>query len=237
MRPQDLLIDIGNSTTVMATYDGHTLSPIEKVPTDQFQMLYQSYGLDTYRRVVVSSVVPSVDPLLSGFPTVRFITYATIPQLTLNVDLPAQVGADRLVNALAAYREFGRDCIVIDSGTAVTLCYVSKEGVYHGGLIFPGMGIASKALALYTAKIPIIEVSAQDAVLGKTTKDAVGIGLYLGYIHMINGLIAMYRKQFPGVYVVGAGSGLSVLQDKLDVDVVDPLLTLKGLAHCLTLNP
>lgn len=228
-----LLIDIGNSTTVMARYDGITIFPLEKVPTDTFQMTYQTFGLDRYDQVVVSSVVPSVDPLLSRFQNVRFITHATIPNLSLHVDFPSQVGADRLVNALAAYKEYGRDCIVIDSGTAVTVCYVTQDGEYHGGLIFPGMGIASKALALYTAKIPLIDVSAQDAILGKTTKDAVSIGLYLGYIHMINGWIAMYRKQFPGVYVVGAGSGLSVLQDKLDVDVVDSLLTLKGLSYCL----
>lgn len=228
-----LLIDIGNSTTVMATYDGHHLNALDKVPTDIFQMTYQTFGIETYSRVIVSSVVPSVDPLLSRYSNVMFITHQTIPYLKIEVDFPSQVGADRLVNALAAYRQYGKDCIVIDSGTAVTVCYVTKDGGYHGGLIFPGMGIASKALALYTAKIPLIEVSAQDEILGKTTKDAVSIGLYLGYIHMINGWISMYRKRFSGVYVVGAGSGLSVLQDKLDVDVVDPLLTLKGLAACV----
>ena len=224
---QELLVDIGNSTAVFAWFDGTKIMSQKKVATSDIESSFLDNELSLASRVFVSSVVPSIDAMLSHYAHVTLIQSDSIPLLNVNVDIPAQVGADRLVNALGAY-----DCLIVDSGTAITFCYVDKDGAYHGGAIFPGMGIASKALSLYTAKIPLIQVKPQNASFGKTTQEAVEVGLYHGYVHMINGMIEQVKAEHPGIYVVGAGNGLKVLEDKLNIDEYNPDLTLHGLAVC-----
>jgi type III pantothenate kinase len=228
----ELLVDIGNSTAVFAWFDGKTLLDQSKVPTSKLDGAFLDEKLSKAARVFVSSVVPSIDAMLSHYSHVTLIHSDTIPLLSIDVDIPAQVGADRLVNALGAYDLYKRDCLIVDSGTAITFCYVDKSGVYHGGSIFPGMGIASKALSLYTAKIPLIHVNPQKNVFGRTTQEAVEVGLYYGYIHMINGMINQIRTAYPDIYVVGAGNGLTALDDHLDIDEYNLDLTLHGLAVC-----
>jgi type III pantothenate kinase len=227
-----LLIDIGNSTTVLAEYHLGVLSEGRVIPTNDCVARLESPNLGAYRRIVVSSVVPGVDVCLSGLASVCFVNSDTIPILRLNIDLPKQVGADRLVTSLAAYSMRHEACLIIDSGTALTFCYVDSDGVYQGGSIVPGMGIASQALSLYTAKIPLIHVAQQEALFGKTTTEAVQTGLYHGYRHLINGFIKEYRERFPKIYVVGTGAGLLIMKDALDLDLFDTQLTLKGLAIC-----
>ncbi len=227
-----LLIDIGNSTSVFASYDGRVLGDLHSIPTNEFSARLDDCNVSAYRHVIVSSVVPGVDVCLSDLEHVHFVNSDTIPILRINIDLPKQVGADRLVTSLAAYSVNETACLVIDSGTALTFCYVDAEGVYQGGSIIPGMGIASQALALYTAKIPLIQVSAQTELFGKTTHKAVQTGLFHGYRHLINGFIKEYRERFFDVHVVGTGAGLLVMKDGLDLDVFDEELTLKGLAIC-----
>jgi type III pantothenate kinase len=231
-KKEELLVDIGNSTAVFARFDGTALLEQKRVATSDIDRTFLDDALSASSRVFVSSVVPSIDAMLSHYNHVVFIQSESIPLLTVNVEIPAQVGADRLVNALGAYQLYKRDCLIVDSGTAITFCYVDKEGVYHGGSIFPGMGIASKALSLYTAKIPLIHVKPQETSLGKTTQEAVEVGLYHGYVHMINGMIDQIRRDIPNIFVVGAGSGLKVLEDKLHIDEYNPDLTLQGLSVC-----
>lgn len=180
--------------------------------------------------------MPKLDGRLKRFKNVHFITHETIPVLNVAVDTPEQVGADRLVNALAAFLPDKTPVLVVDSGTATTFCLVDADGNYLGGAIYPGMKIASKALKDYTAKIPLVLVSPQDSLVGKTTRDAVQVGLYHGSIHMINGMIAAYKKQYSGLKIVGTGKGLSVLAQELDLDVYDPQLILKGLMRISSLK-
>ncbi len=156
----------------------------------------------------------------------------SIPYLKIEGPTPSQVGSDRLVNALGAYRQVRQSVAVIDSGTATTVCYVDASGAYRGGIIMPGMGISSKALALFTAKIPLIRVSPQSRLIGESTKEAVQIGLYRGTVHAINGLIRDLRAQDDQVVVVGTGNGLIPLKDQLALDRYDPHLIFKGLAEC-----
>ncbi|MBT6121478.1 type III pantothenate kinase, partial [bacterium] len=106
---------------------------------------------------------------------------------------------------------------------------IDEKGIYQGGTIFPGMKISSKALNLYTAKIPLIHVNKTKTILGKTTKEAVENGLYWGYIHLINGLIKSYKNIHPNIKIVGTGNGLSILLDQLNIDDYDPSLIFKGL--------
>lgn len=228
-----LLVDIGNSTTVFARCDRDKLYGFKTILTKDMDAGRIDKELSSFDSVYVSSVVPSIDALLIKYPSVTHVDSLNIPKLTLNVSLPSQVGADRVVNALSAVSQYHRSCIIVDSGTATTICYVSSDYVYHGGIIFPGMGIASHSLAMHTGKIPFIQVQKQNHFLGKTTEHAVQSGLYFGYIHMINGFIAQFRSQYPDTLIIGAGSGLDILKDAIMLDVTNPHLTLQGLMYCI----
>lgn len=226
-----LLVDIGNSSVEYATYTASEIGKSVRIETVAFPACLTKTWLAPYDLVIVSSVVPALDTLFEGYPQVKFVSHTTLPTLKLNIDHPAQVGADRLVNALAGWIQVQQSCLVIDSGTATTCCYVDQQGTYQGGAIFPGMGIASKALNDYTAKIPLIQVTPYPERFGKNTQTAVQAGLYWGFIEMINGTIAAYKKQDPSIKIIGTGQGLSTLYPRLHLDIYDPDLILKGLAY------
>ena len=227
-----LLIDIGNSSASFATYSHPKWSLLTTFPTQCFQEKLPDLNLHQYKSIIVSSVVPSLNALFATYPQVHFACAKTIPFLKLEMDSPDEVGADRLVTALAAYKRFQRNTLIIDSGTAITFCIVSETGVYQGGAIVPGMAIASKSLHDYTAQIPEIFVSSCHKLEGKNTKEAVEIGLYYGYIDLINGLIHRYRQVHPNLYVVGTGTGngLACLQPHINIDGYYPNLIFDGLS-------
>jgi type III pantothenate kinase len=181
---------------------------------------------------VIASVVPKADKLFNNFENVVFINYKNIPKLKINLKAPEQVGADRIVNAMAAYQITKTSTLVIDSGTATTFCYVDNKGVYQGGDIIPGLELSSKALNDYTAKIPLIWVEPTQELFGKNTKEAVQIGIFKQAIFTINGFIKEYKKFDSKIKVVGTGKGLETLKDYLKLDLYDPELILKGLAIC-----
>ena len=231
----NLLLDIGNSTVVSAHYDTQIVTEVKRKSIKEFEKELSTIPYKTYKTITVSSVVPELDTqLLKVAPQCYHITHHTIPYLTLNMTHPETVGADRLVNAVAAHKIYKKNCLIVDSGTAITFCHVDQNGTYNGGSIFPGMKIASKALNLYTAKIPLIEVSSQPNLIGKTTEEAVRIGLYYGYIQLLNGMIKKYRKTLKDITVIGTGNGLEILKNHIDLDFFDPDLTLKGLSFCHT---
>ncbi len=227
MTDSTLLVDIGNSKTGLADYGSGHISKTRWLDT---AIIQSSAPFEGYVRIVVSSVVPDLDHFLPGHA--QFITHQNIPNLTINLSSPNEVGADRIVNALAAYSGQKRSCLVVDSGTATTFCYVTQSGVYEGGAIFPGLKMSSQALNDHTAKIPLIWVEPQPRMYGKNTEQAVQVGLYHGFIAMINGMIAQYRQLDPLIWVVGTGNGLSILKDQLKLDAYDPDLIFKGLAVC-----
>lgn len=179
--------------------------------------------------LVVSSVVPNIDNILTDIANCHFVDSYNIKEVIVSIKKPQELGADRLVCALAAYKLFGGPTLIIDSGTALTYCIVNENGEYLGGTIFPGMGIASRALNDFTAKVPYIKVAKCDDILGRTTKEAVEIGLYKGYVHKINGMIDMYRKAYNIKQVVGTGQGVLYLKDELNIDIIDTELIFKGL--------
>ena len=184
---------------------------------------------------VISSVVPAFnDTFISNLSCKSvLLTPSTIPKLTLRLDAPEQVGVDRLVCALGVLDRYDSDVLIVDSGTAITFCLVNRDGHYFGGSIFPGMGIASRALNDYTAQIPLITVERQLSVVGRDTKTAVEAGLYHGYVAMINGMIARYKAEWPvALSVVGTGGGLDVLRDQLALDAFEPDLIFDGLKEC-----
>jgi len=230
-----ILLDIGNSTLEWTVFSNGTFSKTHQKNTALF--LENPNSFDTYFSkypLCISSVVPKADVLLKKkYPKAKFISYKNIPHLTLNLKNPNQVGADRIVNALGATYGTQKPTLIIDSGTATTFCFVDKKGVYQGGSIFPGMGICSKALNDYTAKLPLIWVSKQTQLFGKNTKEAVECGLYNGFKALLNGVIADFRQKYKGLHVVGTGQGLELFKDELHLDHYDPLLIFKGLALCI----
>ncbi len=226
---QSLLIDIGNSTTVFATVNKASTSYLDTCSTKELSSYLDSLSTE-FDRVIVSSVVPECNDLINNrYKHAYFVTSETIPFLSIDVSNPEQVGGDRLVTALAASVIYQQECLIVDSGTAITFERVSTSSTYLGGLIFPGMHIASQSLHDYTAQIPLIWVEPTDQLLGGSTQEAVSSGLYHGYISMINGLIRKFRGEVPGLVVIGAGNGLSVFNDQLDIDYYHTDLQLKGL--------
>lgn len=231
-KDMDLLVDIGNSSTVMAHYADGAIFDERVIASDAFLSAFKDLDLTRFSRVIVSCVVPEIDQELAKFDQVVFVTSDNVPLAGINMDTVTQVGADRLVNAVSAYHLIGSSCLIVDSGTAVTFCYVDGTGIYQGGAIFPGMGISSQALNLYAAKIPHILVSPRDSLLGKTTKQAVQNGLYFGFIELINGMISRYKKIDASLTVVGTGKGLEVIREHCNLDRYEPHLILNGLAIC-----
>jgi type III pantothenate kinase len=217
---------------------------------DEYAMLLHS--LFDYHRldwtavsgVALSSVVPPITGVfvdmsrryLGQEPLV--VSHRINTGVRVLIDYPAEIGADRILNALAARTLHGCPCIVVDFGTATTFDAISAQGDYVGGAIAPGLGIAAESLYSRTAKLPRIELVAPPAAVGKNTVHAMQSGLVLGYVGLIEGLVARIRAELGGRAVVVATGGMAqVLADLTDViERVDPMLTLEGLRLIYRLN-
>jgi type III pantothenate kinase len=244
-----LAIDVGNTETVVGVFRDEELAwrwRLSTVPDrtgDELALLYggflQQQGLSFDRNVtgvVLSSVVPSATQALRemvrqyfGFqPVVVEPGVKTgVPVLT---DNPKEVGADRIVNTLAAFTKFGGPCIVVDFGTATTFDCISDQGEYVGGAIAPGLQVGARALFEQTARLPLVELVAPHAVIGKNTVESVQSGLIFGYASMIDGMIERLAKELGQATVVATG-GLApaVIGECRTVDHHEPWLTLEGL--------
>jgi type III pantothenate kinase len=192
--------------------------------------------------VIISTVVPralhnlqvlarkyfSVEPLVAGQAPVDW-------GIVLDVQAPETVGADRAINAIAAHAEFPGDLIVIDFGTATTFDHVDYTGAYKGGIIAPGINLSLDALVSAAAKLPRIAISAPAdlSVIGRNTESQMLIGVFWGYVAMMEGLVARMRKEIGRPAKVIATGGLAVLFDeKTDLfDAIVPDLTINGLAR------
>jgi len=235
-----LLIDIGNSFTSLAELDADfnfrnsdilnwPIKPLSESRTEDFISNFLAANLFHYDKIIVSSVVTKANDLFKSLPQTIFVSYLNIP-LKLNLKKPEQIGADRLVNALAGYYQTNSSTLIIDSGTATTFCYVDQYGVYQGGVILPGLEISSKALNDYTSKVPLIWVKEKKELFGKDTKEAVEIGLFNSFIFTINGLICSYRNFDPKIKILGTGSAIKEFKNHLKIDFFDDNLIFKGLA-------
>jgi len=226
-----LLLDVGNTSISGGIYVGGQISQILSMPTENIARLLQIYQ-GVYDEVVIASVVPSLDAEFLRFceKPVTFLTANNIPEISLEQFLkPEEVGADRLVTALAAYHLVQGPVLIVDAGTAVTFCIVSESGAYLGGAIVPGIETSMKALSTFTEKIPSMVFSVPSSIVGQTTEAAVLAGTYYGYQALINGLIDGYKQKYPRIKVLGTGQGLLCLQDQLDLDDYIPNLVLIGL--------
>lgn len=187
--------------------------------------------------IIISSVVPPLDPLLRQVCERYFNTKPLFIEpgiktgMPVLYDNPAEVGADRIVNAVAAFEKHGGPCVVVDFGTATTFDCISKKGEYMGGIICPGIGISADALFQRTARLPRVEIRKPARVIGSTTVGSLQSGLYYGYLGMVDGILERLVGELGAETHVLATGGLGSLIGTASrfIKDVDELLTLDGL--------
>ncbi|HET9013323.1 MAG TPA: type III pantothenate kinase [Gemmatimonadaceae bacterium] len=248
-----LTFDVGNSETTLGLFDGDTLRAHWRLMTDvvrsadEFGVLLRGFlareqiAVSEVHGVAIGSVVPRVtQPLADAcrdWLSARRIEVvdATSPlPITLAVDEPRTVGADRIINTLVASRRYGRDAIVVDLGTATTFDCITKDAVFLGGVIAPGVRTSAETLFRRTSKLPATELVAPARTIGANTEDCIRAGVMFGAAESIDGIVRRIIAEWPGTerpIVVGTGGLAEVFAPLVTCfDAVDPYLTLRGLA-------
>lgn len=244
-----LVIDVGNTNIVLGVYKGDQLIQHWRLSTKRSQTvdecgivvrnLFILNGLD-YREVkdiIISSVVPPIMPILEEMTKQYFGLEALVvgPGIKTGMPIlyenPREIGADRVVNAVAGFERYGGPLIIVDLGTAITFCVISAKGEYLGGAITAGIGIATEALFQRTAKLPRIDLVKPKKVIGRNTVDSMRSGLIYGYIGQIDGIVRRIKAELGSEAFVVATGGMAELlaEDSETIQKVDPLLTLEGL--------
>lgn len=249
-RTKLLVIDVGNTNTVLGLYEGAELEDHWRVATspqtttDELGVLYRALfaasDIDaaSVGAAIVSSVVPPIDHAVRRAckryfgVDAEFIGPTSDLGIGVRYDNPLEVGADRLVNAVAAYAQYKQACIIIDFGTATTFDVIDDAGTYIGGVISPGLGVSLDALIARAAKLPKVEIRKPDAIMGTNTIAAIQAGTVYGYIGLVDGIVRRIVDAHPGLsFQVLATGGLAGLigQESEFIEKVDPFLTLEGL--------
>ena len=244
-----LVVDVGNTNTVLGLFDGAELVHDWRIRTvvdhtvDEYGMLiYNLYKTSRIssrkiRDIIISCVVPpmlnileplcgkyfSLNPLIVG-PGVK-------TGMPIFYDNPKEVGADRIVNAVAGYEKYKQDLIIVDFGTATTFDYVSARGEYMGGCITPGIMISSEALFERAAKLPRVELSKPRSIVAKDTVSSMQAGIIYGYAGLVDGICERMKAEVKSNPLVVATGGLAkiVAPETRNINIVDDMLTLEGL--------
>jgi type III pantothenate kinase len=244
-----LVIDIGNTNTVLGVYEdvrliGHwRLETKPSQTADEYGILVRNLfalanlEFSRIRDIVIASVVPPLNSVLEQMSLQYFklqplfIEPGVRTGMPVLYDSPADVGADRIVNAVAAYEKFGGPCIVVDFGTATTFDAISAKGEYLGGVITPGPGISAEALFSRTARLPRVEIRAPQKIIGTSTVGSIQSGLYYGYIGLVDGILARMIKELgPKTTIVATGGHASLIGRGTErIQHIAPDLTLEGL--------
>ncbi|MBP3907289.1 MAG: type III pantothenate kinase [Peptostreptococcaceae bacterium] len=245
-----LVFDVGNTNMVLGVYEGTELKKHWRINTDKektsdeygilisnlFQ--YDKVDMNSITDVIISSVVPNVMHSLENF-CIKYCNKKPLivgpgikTGLNIKYDNPKQVGADRIVNAVAAIEKYKSPMIIIDFGTATTFCAISEKGDYLGGTIAPGIKISSEALFQRASKLPRVELAKPGTAICKNTVSAMQSGIIYGYVGLVDKIISMMKSELGGddIKVIATG-GLSVLiaSETDSIDYVDKFLTLEGL--------
>lgn len=245
-----LVIDVGNTNTVMGLYDNKKLLDFWRIKTDSQKtsdeygmiihelFIFCGYKFSDINSIVVSSVVPTImytlqhmvrkyfelEPLVVG-PGIK-------TGINIKYDNPKEVGADRIVNAVAAYELYGGPLILVDFGTATTFCAISKNGEYLGGAISPGIQISMDALFQRTAKLPRVELVKPETVICKNTINSMQSGIIFGYVGQVDYIVRRMKKELgsENTKVIATGGLAKLIASESEtIDVVNGLLTLEGL--------
>lgn len=244
-----LVLDVGNTNIVIGVYKEKALlhhwriSTSKQQTVDEYGMtlnnLFHYAGLNVadVEGVAISSVVPPIIGVLEQL-SIKYLHKTPVivgpgvkTGLNVRYENPKEVGADRIVNAVAAVEKYGAPLIVIDFGTATTFDYIDQEGNYIGGAIAPGIGISTEALYSRTAKLPRIELTKPKNVIGRNSVSSMQSGIIYGYIGQVDGIVERMRKetkQSPRIIATGGLAEL-IASESETIEVVDSLLTLEGL--------
>ena len=245
-----LVFDVGNTNIVLGLYDGDKMVYHWRAATNELKtadeyaaslgMMFQLDGVtfDMVTDIIISSVVPPVNPTLEylcrRYFHVEPMMVGPGMKTGLNIlyDNPRELGADRIVNAVAGITLYGGPLIIIDLGTATTFCAIDERKRYLGGAVTPGIGISMEALFQRASKLPRIELTPASSVICKNTVSAMQSGIYYGAIGQVDGIVRRMKKEmgYKEIKVIATGGLADLIASQSEtIDVIDPLLTLKGL--------
>ena len=243
-----IAVDIGNTNIVIGLFRGRVLKHEWRLAThvnrttDEYGLTVRELirGVDSARptAAIMSSVVPNLTPLFVDLLeqyfglTPQIVTHRSPLGLSIRYPKPEEIGADRLVNAAAAYEAYGGPLIIVDFGTATTFCAVSADGAYLGGVIAPGAGISADALTNKAAKLSKVEWVRPRGIIGRDTAGSMQIGMIQGHACMVDGIVALMQRELgtPGKVVATGGLAPLIVPATRCIDTVKPHLTLEGLA-------
>jgi len=245
-----LTLDIGNTNIKTALFDGEEMVKYWRISTsrsyssDEYGLIisglfaHEGISMDCVEGIAISSVVPNINYTIEHMCKTyfhldpMFVAPGIKTGINIRYENPRELGSDRIANAVAAYELYGGPCIFIDFGTATTFGVIDEHGAFLGGCICPGIKLASEAIVSNTSKLPKFELVKPESVIGRTTVTNLQAGLIYGHIGQVNYLIKRMKKELgnDNVQVVATG-GMAVLvtDESKSIDVLDGLLTLKGL--------
>ena len=245
-----LALDIGNSNITVGLYRGATQLRSWRLQTntsktcDEYGLVVQrflelaGYQVDNIHAVIIASVVPVLTPTFATLAsevlhrTAMIVGPGIKTGLPVRYDPPKDVGADRIVNAVAAYARYGTACIVVDFGTATTFDSITAKGEYAGGAIAPGIRISMEALFAKAAKLPKVDIAKPKVVVGRSTVESMQAGIFFGYVALVDGLVRRIRVEMaadPVRVIATGGLARALAAESETIEDVDEDLTLEGL--------
>ncbi|RUL49129.1 MULTISPECIES: type III pantothenate kinase [Lysinibacillus] len=252
-----LVLNVANSKIAIGIYNNDKLAYHFRIETnpnkteDEYAMQLKGFfshvdiAFDQVKGIIISSVVPPImyalDEMCRKYFQVKPMIVGPGVKTGLNIkyENPREVGADRIVNAVAALAEYkGKPLVIVDFGTATTYCYINEKGDYMGGAIAPGIAISTEALFAKASKLPRIEINRPTNIIGKNTISAMQSGVVYGFVGQVEGIVSRMKelmKEDPFVIATGDLANL-ISSETTMIDIVDPLLTLKGLYVIYKLN-
>ena len=249
-------IDIGNTNIVFGVYEDKNIIDYWRVNSDPHKtadeygflfldsLKYANVGMKDIDNVIIASVVPSLTSVFIRMVQRYFkmppiiVDENTKTGLKICYDNPGDVGADRIVNAVAAYAAYGGPVIIVDFGTATTFCAVSKEAEYLGGVIVPGILISLEALSQKAAKLPKVTLEPPKTVIGRSTVSSIQSGIIYGYAGMVDELVDRMKREMGGEPYIIATGGLAemIVPQTRNIKEINPMLTLDGLRLVFEMN-